>query len=230
LGKTADCTSMCYNKLSLAEKEIERLYDCILDFKNIRYLDINTNSISNISLLVEFPELVSLNASKNQINSLDVFSDANVLKNLQFLNLSTNKITKLTQIALPALRRLNLNENEIATIEGWVGHDTLEYLELRKNKLKKLTGLKNMKNLVELYLSENQISDFRGLENLPSLKKLYLRNNKIKKLLKPFPHLPSLYHINLRENQIEKITEFDKIEKHIKSITFAANPANEELG
>jgi|JI6StandDraft_1071083.scaffolds.fasta_scaffold07168_10 Leucine-rich repeat (LRR) protein len=87
-----------------------------------------------------------------------------------------------------------------------------------------------MKSLVELYLSENQISDFRGLTDLPNLKKLYLRNNKIKKLLKPFPHLPSLYHINLRENQLEKIVEFNKIEKHVKSITFSANPASDELG
>lgn len=196
----------------------------------MRYLDISTNAISNIQLIAELPELLTLNASKNQIANLEVFQNPAVLKNLQFLNLSGNKITKFTQVALPALRRLNLNENEISTIEGWNGHDTLEYLELRKNKLKKLAGLKNMKSLVELYLSENQISDFRGLADLPNLRKLYLRNNKIKKLLKPFPHLPSLYHLNLRENQIEKIVEFDRIEKHVKSITFTANPASDELG
>ncbi|CAN5950649.1 unnamed protein product [Sphagnum jensenii] len=51
LARTADCVSLCYNKLSIAEKEIERLYDCLLDYRLIRYLDINTNAISNIELV-----------------------------------------------------------------------------------------------------------------------------------------------------------------------------------
>ena len=116
---------MCYSKLSIAEKEIERLYDCLLDYRLVRYLDISTNAISNIQLVAELPELLSLNASKNQIAGLEVFQNSGVLKNLQFLNLSGNKIAKFTEVALPALRRLNLNENEIATIEGWNGHDTI---------------------------------------------------------------------------------------------------------
>lgn len=144
---------MCYNRLSLAEKELERLYDCVLDLKHIRYLDLSTNTISDLALITQFPELVSLNASKNQVASLSFFKDPSVLRNLQFLNLSTNKLTKLTQVGLPSLRRLNLTENEIAVVEDWAGHDTLEILELRKNKLKKLAGVKNMRNLQELYVS-----------------------------------------------------------------------------
>lgn len=116
------------------------------------YIDINTNALTDISILTEFPHLVSLNVSKNQITSLDVFKSEEKLLKLQFLNLSGNKIKEFTQISLPSLRKLNLNENEISSIKEWKGHATISILELRKNKFRKLKGLINMKNLTELYV------------------------------------------------------------------------------
>jgi len=89
------------------------LFPVVLRFKEVRYLDLNTNAISDISLLTQFPHLLWINASKNQVSSLDTFSQEG-LEQLQFLNLSGNKIKALTHIALPALRRLNLSENEIS--------------------------------------------------------------------------------------------------------------------
>lgn len=70
LSKTSSNKSVAYNKLSIAEKEIERLFPVILKFKEIRYLDINTNSISDLSITTSFNNLVWINASKNQLNSL----------------------------------------------------------------------------------------------------------------------------------------------------------------
>ena len=110
LGKTANNRSMAYTRLNLAEKELERIFPVMLDYKEIRYLDLNTNAISDISITAEFEHLVWLNASKNQLSSLDLFS-SNKLEHLQNLNLSGNKIKALTSITLPALRRLNLSEN-----------------------------------------------------------------------------------------------------------------------
>jgi Leucine-rich repeat (LRR) protein len=78
------------------------------------------------------------------------------------LNLSGNKIKALTAITLPALRRLNLSENEISEV-AWKGHNTIEILELRKNKLRKLKGIERMKNLKQLYVCENELTDIRGL-------------------------------------------------------------------
>ena len=183
----------------------------------MRHLDISSNSIVDIGLLTELKDLVSLNASKNQISSLQTFSNPNSYRKLQILNLSGNKVKVLENIEAPQLLRLNLSENEIDSIT-WKGHPNIAYLEMRKNKLRKLEGLSNMPHLVELYLSENDISDFRGLRNLPKLTRLYLRANKIKKILNPFPFLPSLQHLNLRQNLIGYAEDINKVDKHIKSI------------
>jgi len=48
---------------------------------------------------------------------------------------------------LPKLRRLNLIENEIASVENFEGHLNLEILELGKNKLKNTDGLGRMPQL-----------------------------------------------------------------------------------
>lgn len=73
LGKTANNRSVAYTRLSIAEKEIERLFPVVLRFKEVRYLDLNTNAISDLSLVSQFPNLLWLNASKNQVGSLGVF-------------------------------------------------------------------------------------------------------------------------------------------------------------
>lgn len=73
-------------------------------------MDINTNALSDASILTQFPNLISLNLSKNQITSLESFNTEH-LGGLQILNLSTNKVKILADIKLPHLRRLNLTEN-----------------------------------------------------------------------------------------------------------------------
>jgi Leucine-rich repeat (LRR) protein len=74
---------------------------------------LNTNTISDISIVEGFDNLVWLNASKNQVSNIDIFSGEK-LDQLQHLNLSGNKIKQLSNITLPCLRRLNLSENEIS--------------------------------------------------------------------------------------------------------------------
>ena len=76
---------------------------------------------------------------------------------------------------MPYLKRLNLNENEIATCEDFNGHENLEFFDLSKNKLKGVKGLCKMPKLTDLYLVENEISSILELEELPRLTKLNLR-------------------------------------------------------
>lgn len=45
------------------------------------------------------------------------------------------------------LRHLNLNFNEIKTLEEFDGHPTLKIIELRGNKLCELTGLSKIPKL-----------------------------------------------------------------------------------
>lgn len=94
--KSADNTSMINGKLTLAEKEIERLFPSILKFSEVLHADLSTNMLSDVSILGEFPNLITLNLSKNQIPNLTVFATDKKLTKLQFLNVSGNKIKELT--------------------------------------------------------------------------------------------------------------------------------------
>ena len=110
LYKTASNRSMAYTKLTLAEKELERLFPVFDKYSLVRHLDLNTNTIPDLAPISVLEHLQWLNASKNQISSLELFQK-DTFEHLQMLNLSGNKIKALTKIGLPALRRLNLSEN-----------------------------------------------------------------------------------------------------------------------
>lgn len=92
------------------------------------HIDLSTNALTDVSIVADFPNLVTLNVSKNQISDLSAFTSEEKLAKLQVLNISGNKIKELTQVALPALRRLNLSENEITTVRDWKGHSNLYVL------------------------------------------------------------------------------------------------------
>ena len=74
LSKTSDNKTVTFVKLTLAEKELERIFPSILKFNEIQHLDLNTNTLTDISLVADFPHLLTLNVSKNQIPDLSVFS------------------------------------------------------------------------------------------------------------------------------------------------------------
>ena len=52
----------------------------------------NTNALTDISIVADFPHLVTLNVSKNQIPNLSAFKAEDKLTKLQFLNVSGNKL------------------------------------------------------------------------------------------------------------------------------------------
>lgn len=54
VGKSANGSSMIFTTLNLAEKELERLFPSIHVYKQVNHLDLNSNSIVDISLLKEF--------------------------------------------------------------------------------------------------------------------------------------------------------------------------------
>lgn len=65
LSKTACGGSYAYVKLNLAEKEVERLFPVIASYSELRYLDLSSNALTDISAITSLKMLVSLNCSKN---------------------------------------------------------------------------------------------------------------------------------------------------------------------
>ena len=176
------------------------------------------------------PYLLNLDLSKNYILKLDGFDDEFAFQYLQKVNLSSNKISELSQIKLKSLTHLNLNDNAITTSSHFKGHDKLKILELRKNKLKSLEGVENLKELTELYIAENELTSFQGLQNVPKLQKIHCRKNPIIKLSE-VPNLPDLEYLNLRESVIESIKEIHSLEGFLKLkiLNIIGCPASEEM-
>jgi len=96
--------------------------------------------------------LVRIDGNTNEIKDMDIFSNPDKMQFLQYINLSINKIRELPKMCLSSLLELNLDQNEIASAEKFIGLPNVGILRMRNNKLKSCEGLANMPKLTELYL------------------------------------------------------------------------------
>merc|ERR1712118_127166 len=128
------------------------------------------------------------------------------LANLLYLNLSEHSLT-----AMPALKKVNLAKNEIATCEAFTGHEGIEELDLSSNALESLAGIGNMPNLKSLSLAKNKISSLEGMAGLPELKSLDLSGNALEDLAGPWTEAGNLEHVNLSGNLLTTPKPFENL-------------------
>ena len=125
------------------------------------------------------------------------FLDANIIKNLQIINLKGNKIKSIN-----FLSHQNLNN--------------LEFLCLNDNEIKDISPLKdlNFPLIKQLYLSKNKITSIKVFEEIKmrNLQILWLSDNNIKSI-EPFKksYLQKLEKLGLNKNKIENIGVFKQI-------------------
>jgi len=143
----------------------------------IKSLDLSNNYIISVSeddlyhLLLSsswtlmakrtYPHLIKLNLAANNLTS---FPSLSPLPNLQFLQLSNNKITHMPQELLQC--------------------EQLQVLDLRFNRIEKVEHLENCVHLRKLTLSSNKLSDLHGFpaNRLSSLEFLGLFGNRFQDL------------------------------------------------
>lgn len=199
-------------KLDLYDNKLKTF--SIKTSKNVRFLDLSENKLTNVQL--DLPELVELDLSHNRLASVDL-----KLPKIEELELSGNDMKNITLENFPQLKKLMLDFNNLKTV-CLINMNNLEELELGENYLAqvdisnfprlKTLGLydnnlkefeiKNFHYLEELELSENPLAKIQ-LENLPNLKKLEIKNCKLKKCsLTNFPEL-KLLDLNSNKNLTE---------------------------
>jgi len=147
------------------------------------------------------------------------------------LDASTNAMEKLGNLKMERLKRANVSGNQIASLEGFEGHEAIEVLNLSKNKLINCQGIGNLPALKELFMSENEIKSLEGLQELPSLDLWDLSGNKLD-TLDGFGGAASITTLLLKENQVSTVKEFEKLRVLPKLRKFDAtgNPIVGELG
>lgn len=202
IGMNHNKSEYSFMKLNVKGKKLSNLYDWLSLYPSIRNCDLSDNLLRDISTVTHMKYLQHLDVSNNKIENMDILFLEGQLRFLGDINLSKNKIKKLTKIICPRLYRLNLDENQIYSLEEFNGHDKLEVIYLRKNKLTNLRGLSNCKSLKIIYVNENQLTTFNtDISNLPNLKKINFKLNPIEKI-EELNELPMLEQLNFKETQL----------------------------
>ena len=142
---------------------------------------VNSNHISDFSLLSGMTNLRRLDLGGNSISDLSALSGAiSRLPSLERLYLDTNSISDITPLSgLIRLERLYLDTNSVSDLSPLSGLTDLVWLDLDNNSISDVSPLSGLTNLAGLDLDTNSISDLSPLSGLTNLLSLGLRTNSI---------------------------------------------------
>lgn len=179
-------------------------------------LDVRYNSLQNIDILSQLPNLEILYCSKNSVNNCEksflklklFYFDRNPVTKFSFEEFHSN----LTILNLSKAKLTNLTEQFIECILN------VESLVLDKNHLTTLPlNIGSLKRLVSLSIVANELASLPpGIGNLKSLQALNLHSNNLKSLPEEIWNLSSLAILNVSSNLLES---FPKPNFHVSSIS-----------
>ena len=197
------------NRLEASDKNIRDLTG--LEFAiNLTWLDLgqrfgNSNEISNLSLspLSGLISLEWLDLSSNSISDVSALSG---LTSLRWLNLEETRISDVSALSgLTSLRWLDLYYNSISDVSALSGLTSLVDLDLSYNSISDVSTLSGLTSLVELNLLSNSISDVSTLSGLTSLESLGLDDNSISDV-SALSGLTSLKALSLSSTSISDVS------------------------
>jgi len=213
--------SFNYTKLDLTGKALVDLQE-LNKYTALLLLDLSDNQISDVSQLSKLPALMSAKLDNNKITSLDV---STTLECLQLLSLKSNELTAVPQLNMPTLLHLNLDGNQVSSLEGAFSCSSkLRTLHVRDNKLSSSIGIENLQELEEAYFCTNEITEVK-LGN-PQLRTLDLSTNQISSLASFENTVGHLEHLDLNTNQIASVKELAHLVglRCLKTLKLAENP------
>ncbi len=185
-------------------KSYDHAYSNTFQIMNNRIIGLSLFSvkIKSFKIFTELTDLRSLTFNKCNLIFIDFL---NAAKDLEYLDLSDNKIFDLTPIKnLKNLKILNLNTNQISDIQVLKNIKSLEELDLFNNEISDISSLRNLSNLTTLNLSYNEIYNIDPISSLSSLINLDLNHNKVYDI-EGLHILNNLVKVDLSENRINHI-------------------------
>jgi len=143
-------------------------------YKYLQNVDVSGNNLTSLRALGALKHMIKLNASNNQLKfSFDFHPPAN----LEWVDYSGNKITKITGAEGNLyLKYLYLDNNQITKIDGVANNKSLRVLSLNGNAIEHLENLDGLW-LEELFISANNLTKIQNLDTLPVLRTLDLSKN-----------------------------------------------------
>lgn len=186
----------------------------------LKSLNLNFNSIRNISALASMPDLTELYMHRNALDDLTVLSNCS---QLEILDVSDNLLNTLSPIAsLSKIYSLNFSNNQIEDISILKNMTALKVLDASNNAISDIAPLSVCTKLTTLKLSENSISSLDALSTLKSITYLDFSHNHVEAL--PQWHVDSAFvTIDGSYNQISDLTPLATL-KQINNILMDYNP------
>ena len=169
---------------------------------------VNSNEISDLSLLSGLTSLGWLSLSGNSISDVSALSN---LTSLERLFLHTNSISDVSALSgLTSLKVLDLYTNSISDVSALSNLTSMRWLSLSGNSISDVSALSNLTSLERLDLYSNSISDVSALSNLTSMRWLFLYSNSISDV-SALSNLTSLEVLDLASNSISDVSALSNL-------------------
>ena len=169
----------------------------------LEVLDLDGNSISDISAVQGLTNLTWLDLDDNNITDISPLSG---LTNLEVLGLRDNSISNISAVrGLTNMTRLELSGNPITDVSAVAGLTNLTELYLRDNSIIDISAMARLTNLTLLALPNNSISNISPLSGLTNLTGLFLSGNAVSNI-SPLSGLTDLTALDLEDNSIADIS------------------------
>ncbi|PRP77878.1 lipoprotein [Planoprotostelium fungivorum] len=195
--------------LDLSDNRLLKLPTTIIKAcPHLIYLNLSSN------VLTEYPGdefhhsmLQRLDLSHNQFKSMPSMDN---FPRLLDLIISHNQITVTAPHKFPAkISHLDLSHNRIGDLQrfDWKAIERLSSLNLSHNPIENLEALSHCIRVVELKLDHCQLTSFPpAVQNMPNLEVLHLRGNRLPQLPPSlFHHCQELVELSLQDNNITSL-------------------------
>lgn len=203
----------------------------LAELPHLQSLNMDNNNLTDISALKNLQYLQALSMENNDVRDLTALSGKNELARLFISNnpnadMSTLKTEKLEELTAkqnniknlefiennPALKTLDLAENNLTDLKGIEKAEHIETLDASKNKISTLEIEGKQSSLKTLNVSENDLKNLDGVNSYQELERINASSNELETL-------------ELKEKN-ESLTYLDVSKNHIPESELTPNAQN----